>query len=65
MYHRAITKCTGKVIRQTYNLKLPTVLLLVEFNTTMALAILVEQCDFVSVGARQNCGHGTSPGGLY
>jgi len=29
-------------------LKLPTVLLFVEFNTTMALAILMEQRDFVS-----------------
>jgi len=33
-------KCTGKVIRQTKNMKLPTVLLFVEFNTAMALTIL-------------------------
>jgi len=32
-------------------LKLPTVVLLVEFNTNMALAVLME-CDFVSVGVR-------------
>jgi hypothetical protein len=32
-------------------LKLPTVLLLVEFNTAMALADLME-CDSVSVGVR-------------
>ena len=30
-------------------MKLPTVLLLVEFNTTMALAVLMEH-DFVRVG---------------
>ena len=31
-------------------MKLPTVLLFVEFNTTMALAILTEQRDFVGAG---------------
>jgi len=46
MYHSATTKYTGKVIRQTNNLKVPTVLLFVEFNTATALAILTEQCDF-------------------
>ena len=44
-YCSATTKCTGKVIRQTNNLRLPTVLLFVEFNTTMALAIPTER-DF-------------------
>jgi hypothetical protein len=37
-------------------LKLPTVLLFVEFNTTMALAILTEQRDFVGAGVIQSCG---------
>jgi hypothetical protein len=41
----------GKVTGQIYNLKLPTVLLLVEFNITMALPVLME-CDFVSIGVR-------------
>jgi hypothetical protein len=40
----------------TINLKLPTVLLFVEFNTTMALAILMEQCDSVGAGVGQTCG---------
>jgi hypothetical protein len=31
-------------------LKLPTVLLLVEFNNAMALAVLTEQRDFVGTG---------------
>jgi hypothetical protein len=55
-YHSATTKCTGKVIRQKNYLKLPTVLLFVEFNTTMALAILMEQCDFVGAAVGQSCG---------
>ena len=61
----ATTKCTGKVIRQTNNLKLPTVLLFVEFNTTMALAILTEQRDFVRAGLGQSCGCETAQGDQY
>jgi len=53
---------TGKVIRQTYNLKLPTVLPFVEFNTTTALAILTEQRDFVGAGDGQSCGCETAQG---
>jgi len=45
-YRGATTKCTGKVIGETNNLKLPTVLLFVESKTTMALVILTEQRDF-------------------
>ena len=61
-YRRATTKCTGKVIRQTNNLKLSTVLQFVEFNITMALAILMEQLDFVGAGAGQSCGCETAQG---
>jgi len=49
------------VIRQSNNLKLPTVLLFVEFNTTMAMAILPEH-DFVGAGAGQSCGCETATG---
>jgi len=49
------------VIRQTNNLKLPTVLLFVECNTTIALAILTEG-DFVGAGVGQSCGYETAPG---
>ena len=35
---------------------LPTVLLFVEFNNAMALAILTEQCDFVGAGVGQAVG---------
>ena len=61
-YRSATTKCTGKVIRQRNNMKLPTVLLFVEFNTTMALAILTEQRDFIGAGVGQSCGCETAEG---
>jgi hypothetical protein len=37
------------------NLKLPTVVLFVEFNTTMALVIVTGQRDFVGAGVGQSC----------
>jgi hypothetical protein len=43
----------------TNNLKLPTVLLFVGYNTTVALAILTER-DFVSAGVGQSCGRETA-----
>jgi hypothetical protein len=43
-------------------LKLRTVLLFVEFNTTVALAVLTEQCDFVGAGVGQSCGCETAQG---
>ena len=60
-YRSATTKCTGKVIRQTNNLKLFTVLLFVEFNTTMALGIVTER-DIVGAGVSQSCGCETAQG---
>jgi len=46
----------------TNNLKLTVVLLFVEFNTTMALAILMEQLDFVGAGVGQSCWCETAQG---
>ena len=54
-YRIVTTKCTGKVIRRTNNFKLSTVLLFVEFYTTVALAILKER-DFVGAGVCRICG---------
>jgi hypothetical protein len=51
---------TGKVIR--HDSKLPTVLLFVELNTAVALAILTEQRDFVGAGVGQSCGYETAQG---
>jgi len=61
-YRNATTKCTGKIIRHTNSLKLPTVLPFVEFNTTMALEILTEQRDFVGEGVGQSLGCETDQG---
>ena len=41
-YRSATTRCTGKVIRETNNLKLPTILLFVAFNPTVALGIVTQ-----------------------
>jgi len=46
---------------QTNSLKLPTVLLFVQFNTTIALAILTER-EFVGAGVGQSCGRETAQG---
>jgi len=46
--------------RQRRNLQLPAVRLFVEFNTTMALAVLTEERDFVGAGVGQSCGCGTA-----
>jgi len=43
-------------------LELPTELLFVELNITMALAIVTEQCDFVAAGVGQSCGRETAQG---
>jgi len=43
-------------------LKLPTELLFIELNTTMALAILTEQRDFVGAGVGQSYGCETAQG---
>jgi len=43
-------------------LKLPTVLLFVEFNTTVVLEILTEQRNFVGAGVGQSCGCETAQG---
>jgi hypothetical protein len=59
-YRSATTKCTGS---QTNNWKLPTILLFLEFNTTVALAILRER-DFVGAGVRQSCGCETAQGSV-
>jgi hypothetical protein len=42
--------------------ELPTVVLFFSFNTTMALAILTEQRDFVGAGVSQSCRCETAQG---
>ena len=60
--YRSATRCTGKVIRQTNNLKLPTVLVFVAFNPTVVLGIVTEQRDIVGEGVGQSCGCETAQG---
>ena len=42
------------------NLKLPTVLIYIEFNTTITLELLTNYTDLISAGVGHNCGHKTS-----
>jgi hypothetical protein len=49
-------------VKSLDNLKLPTVLLFVELNITMALVILTEQRDFVGSGVGHSCGCETAQG---
>ena len=58
---RIAIKMHCKVIRETNNLNLPTVLLFVEFYITMALDFLPEQRDFVGAAVGQRCGWETAP----
>jgi hypothetical protein len=44
----------------TNNVKLPTVLLYIEFNTTITLELLTNYTDLISAGVSHNCGHKTS-----
>jgi hypothetical protein len=48
-----------KTIRQTYNVQLPTVLLLTEFNTTITVVLLTNCMDIVSAGVCYKCGYKT------
>ena len=60
-----VPQCYNKMYWQSHytnNLKLTVVLLFVEFNTTMALAILMEQLDFVGAGVGQSCWCETAQG---
>ena len=46
-----LQQCTGKVVR--LNIQFETI---VEFNTTMLLAVLMELCNFVSAGIETSNG---------
>jgi len=40
-------------------MKLPTVLLYIEFNTTLTMELLTNYTDLISAGVSHNCGHKT------
>jgi hypothetical protein len=49
-----------KAIRQIYNVKLPTELLFIEFNTTITQVLLMNYMDILSAGVGHSCEYRTS-----
>jgi len=45
-----LQECTGKVVRLNIQFEITYSTTVVEYNTTMALVDLMEQCNFVSAG---------------
>ena len=45
-----LQQCTGKVVRLNLKFEITFSMTVVEFNTVMALVVLMEQCNFVRVG---------------
>jgi hypothetical protein len=43
-------QCTGKVVRLNIQFEITYSTTVVEFNTTMALVVLMERCNLVSAG---------------
>jgi hypothetical protein len=43
-----LQQCTGKVVRLNIHLEITYSTAVVEFNTTMALVVLMKRCNFVS-----------------
>jgi uncharacterized membrane protein YcaP (DUF421 family) len=47
-----LQQCTGKVVRLNIKFEITYSTTVVEFNTTMALVVLMERCNFVSAVTR-------------
>jgi len=45
-----LQKCTGKVVRLNIKFEITFSTTVVEFNTPMALVVLMERCNYVSAG---------------
>ena len=55
-----LQECTGKVVRLNIQFEITYITTVVEFNTTMALVVLIERCNFVSAGTETEAtGHFT------
>jgi len=55
-----LQQCTGKVVRLNTQFLITYSTTVVEFNTTMAPAVLIERCNFVSAGTETEAmGHFT------
>ena len=47
----ALQQCTGKVVRLYIQFEITYSTTVIEFNTTMALVVLMERCNFVNASA--------------
>jgi hypothetical protein len=57
-----LQQCTGKVVRLNIQFEITYSTTVVEFNTAMALVVLMERCNFVSAGTEAEAtGHFTLP----
>ena len=55
-----LQQCTGKVVRLNMQFEIAYSTTVVELNTTTALVVLVERCNFVSAGTETVAtGHST------
>jgi hypothetical protein len=45
------------IVRHMYNVKLPTVLFCIEFNTVIKLVLLTKYMDLISGCVSDNCGY--------
>ena len=51
-----LQQCTGKVVRLNIQFEIAYSTTVVEFKTTMLLAVLMERCNFVSAGIETSNG---------
>ena len=51
-----LQQCTGKVVRLNIQFEIAYSTTVVEFKTTMLLAVLMERCNFVSAGIETSIG---------
>jgi hypothetical protein len=55
-----LLQCTGKVVRLNIQVEITCITTVVEFNTNMALAVLMERCNFAGAGTETEAtGHFT------
>ena len=58
-----LQQCTGKAVRLNIQFEITRSTTVVEFNTNMAMVVLMERCNFVSAGSEKQ--RDTSLYGLF
>ena len=59
--YTVLQQCAGKVVRLNIQFEITYSTTVVEFNTTMALVVLMQRCNFVSAGTETKAtGHFTA-----